>query len=113
MTLAKRVWFLTAVALLAVGVAAALLDYLPNDTGLGVLWYLAVGALSLPFGTVFYVAALILLGVVEHALPGPEIHFVPLAQVCLLWAAAVAGGLLQSATFRRWHTWRRRQRGAI
>jgi hypothetical protein len=96
-----------------IGVVAAAFDCLPNDTGAGVLWFVAVGLLVFPLGTLFSVAAIVVLGIIEHATLGPETHFAPLAQVAFFWSAAVSGGVLQGVAFRRWRAARRGDRNAI
>ena len=107
---AKRIWIILALAVLALGVVAALTGYIESDTGLGPLWYFAVVAMAFPLGAVFLLIGSLLLGLVELTVLGIDTYFNPLAQVCFAWLAAFAGGLTQGALVRRW---RRRSKNPL
>jgi hypothetical protein len=80
---------------------AAFTDRLISDTGSGPLWYFAVIAMGFPTGAIFVFVGSLLLSLVELSLLGIDAHFAPIAQVCLAWATAFAGGLAQGALIRR------------
>lgn len=104
--IARRTWYLLVLAILAGGLVLAVSGYYGGDTGWGPLWYFAVVAMGFPLGTIFLLIGALLLGLVEITFLGTDTYFNPVAQVCFAWSAAVLGGVVQGALFRKWVTLR-------
>jgi hypothetical protein len=99
---ASFVWVVSSIVVLVWGVVVALTGHLTGGTGWGPLWYFSVIAMAFPSGAVFLLVGSLLLALVELRVLGTDTYFAPIAQVCLAWSAAFAGGLAQRAMIRRW-----------
>ena len=83
----KRIWVAICLAWLAFELFLAFANQLPNDVGMGVIYYPVLWILAVPFGIPVGVAAIVKLLAIEYFVLGPGAHFSEVARVCLLWVA--------------------------
>ena len=96
----KLVWVAVAVAVLVLGIVGAISERIPNDVGLGPIYFIALGLLAFPLGVVGLSVFVILFELFESWYLGSGMHFSAVAYVCLAWCAVVGSGVLQAAMVR-------------
>jgi hypothetical protein len=90
--------------MLALGIALAALGLIHSDTGLGPIWWVLMGILVFPAGTLGGVVFWVLLSKLSGMIWGDGWHFSPVAEVCLTWLAMIYFGNLQWTKFLQWRS---------
>lgn len=81
----KKAWITICILWLIVGVALSIAGYMPNDVGIGVLYYPILMLLTLPIGFVIGIIYFFALYQLELFLFGAGTHIAEVANVCIAW----------------------------